>query len=33
MPSAKKIGTLGTAIDVPLAHKDALRLLPGLFRW
>ncbi|NUY00110.1 amino acid synthesis family protein [Paraburkholderia sp. JPY169] len=33
VPSAKKIGTLGTAIDVPLAHKDALRLLRGLFRW
>jgi hypothetical protein len=23
VPSAKKIGTLGTAIDVPLGHKDA----------
>ena len=23
MPSAKKRGTLGTAIDVPLGHKDA----------
>jgi hypothetical protein len=23
IPSAKKIGTLGTAIDVPLGHKDA----------
>ncbi|NVI08460.1 amino acid synthesis family protein [Paraburkholderia sp. JPY454] len=33
VPSAKKIGTLSTAIDVPLAHKDALRLLRGLFRW
>ncbi|MBB5504797.1 hypothetical protein HDG35_001032 [Paraburkholderia sp. JPY681] len=29
VPSAKKIGTLGTAIDVPLGHKDALRLLRG----
>ncbi|MGF6733235.1 hypothetical protein OKW50_005380 [Paraburkholderia youngii] len=33
VPSAKKLGTLSTAIDVPLAHKDALRLLRGLFRW
>jgi len=23
VPSAKKLGTLGTAIDVPLGHKDA----------
>jgi hypothetical protein len=23
VPSAKKMGTLGTAIDVPLGHKDA----------
>ena len=23
MPSSKKRGTLGTAIDVPLGHKDA----------
>jgi hypothetical protein len=23
VPSAKKVGTLGTAIDVPLGHKDA----------
>jgi hypothetical protein len=23
VPSAKKRGTLGTAIDVPLGHKDA----------
>jgi len=23
VPSAKKIGSLGTAIDVPLGHKDA----------
>ena len=23
MPSAKKLGGLGTAIDVPLGHKDA----------
>ena len=23
MPSAKKMGGLGTAIDVPLGHKDA----------
>ena len=23
IPSAKKMGTLGTAIDVPLGHKDA----------
>lgn len=23
MPSSKKIGGLGTAIDVPLGHKDA----------
>ena len=23
VPSAKKLGTLGTAIDLPLGHKDA----------
>jgi hypothetical protein len=23
VPSAKKVGTLGSAIDVPLGHKDA----------